>query len=56
MPVPCSYRLLDEFLRIRLLMDGTVEEERGSQIEQMLLLGSWTLPYLEELEQEEDIY
>jgi hypothetical protein len=49
-----SYRLQDEFLRIRLLMDGTVEEERGSQIEQHLLLGSWTLPYLELRETGED--
>jgi hypothetical protein len=49
-----SYRLLDEFLRIRLLMDGTVEEDRGSQIEQRLLLGSWTLPYIEADDMEED--
>lgn len=38
-----SYYLLDEFLRIRILMDGTEEEERKAQLEQRLLEGSWTL-------------
>jgi len=47
------YRLLDEFLRIRLMMDGAVEEEQGSRIEQRLLLGSWTLPDVEETDEEE---
>lgn len=47
------YRLSDEFLRIRLMMDGAVEEERGSQIEQSLLYGGWILPFRE---QDEDEY
>ncbi len=38
-----AYYLLDEFLRIRLLLDGTEEEERRNQLEQRLLEGSWTL-------------
>jgi hypothetical protein len=45
--------LLDEFLRIRLMMDGAVEEEQGSRIEDRLLLSSWTLPDLEETDDEE---
>ena len=36
-----SYRLLDEFLRVRLMMDGTEEEERRSQTEQRLLEKGW---------------
>jgi hypothetical protein len=48
-----TYRLLDEFLRIRLMMDGAVEEEQGSQLEQRLLRGSWTLPDEEETDEEE---
>lgn len=48
-----SYRLLDEFLRIRLMMDGAVEEEQDSRIEQRLLLGSWTLADVEEMDEEE---
>jgi hypothetical protein len=48
-----SYRLLDEFLRIRLMMDGAVEEERGSRIEERLLHGSWILPDIEETDEEE---
>ncbi len=39
-----AYILLDEFLRVRLLMDGVEEEDRKSQIEERLLAGSWTLP------------
>jgi hypothetical protein len=38
-----SYCLADEFLRIRLLMDGTEEEERRSQIEQRLLSEGWVI-------------
>lgn len=49
-----TYRLLDEFLRIRLMMDGAVEEEQGSRIEQRLLHGSWTLPDDVEDEDEEE--
>jgi hypothetical protein len=35
-------------------MEGAVEEERGSQFEQQLLVGSWTPPYLELGETDED--
>ena len=35
-----SYRLIDEFLRIRLLLDAAEEEDK---LEQKLLDGSWTL-------------
>ena len=50
-----SYRLLDEFLRIRIMMDGSMEEDRWGQTEQRLLMGSWTLPYAEYEDPEEEI-
>jgi hypothetical protein len=43
-----AYSLLDEFLRIRLLMDGMVEEEGRNQIEERLLGAGWALPDEEE--------
>jgi hypothetical protein len=45
--------MMDRFLRIRLMLDGAVEEERGSRIEQRLLYGSWTLLDEEETEEQE---
>jgi hypothetical protein len=48
-----TYRLLDEFLRIRIMMDGSIEDNRWEQIEQRLLMGSWTLPYSKRVDQEE---
>jgi hypothetical protein len=47
------YSLVDEFLRIRLLMDGTEEGERISQIEQRLLEGGWLFGSEEEDVEEE---
>jgi hypothetical protein len=51
-----AYYLLDEFLRIRLLLDGTEEEERRGQLEQRLLEGGWTLPSEGESDLEEEPY
>lgn len=51
-----TYRLLDEFLRIRLLMDGeSLEEERFAQLEIRLLEGGWAIPHEEE-DPEDDSY
>ncbi len=38
-----SYYLVNEFLRIRLMMDGVEEEERRSQIERRLVERGWAL-------------
>lgn len=44
-----SYRLFDEFLRIRLVMDGTEEADQLNEIEQRLLEASWTIPMEQDL-------
>jgi hypothetical protein len=50
-----AYRLLDEFLRIRIMMDVSGEDDRWGQIERRLLMGSWTLPYSKDLDREDEI-